>query len=396
MLGGWIGEWLNLLFRWSHLVVGAAWIGASFYFNWLNHHIRPPEGGAQPGLKGDLWAVHGGAFYRVLKLDGAPERLPSTLHWFKYEAYFTWVTGMLLLVFTYWLNASAYMIAPGSGLSAAAAVGIGAGTLVGGWLGYDLLCRVLAKRPMVLAWLGFALVLGLALGLTQLLSARAAYMHVGAMLGTIMAANVFFVIIPGQRAMVDAMIAGQQPDTSRGEAGALRSLHNNYLTFPVLFIMVSNHYPVTWGHTHGPLILAAIALSAIAVRHWQNLRGRGETRPWLLPAGILGILATIGVSRVPLSGAGAPAADAERIPTSRVQLIVAQRCLPCHATEPSQPGVAEAPKGVVLESPADLHREADRIHAQAVASEAMPLGNVTQMTDEERAVLGAWLAQRAR
>lgn len=398
MLGGWIGEWLNLLFRWGHLVVGAAWIGASFYFNWLNHQIRAPEGGAQPGLKGELWAVHGGAFYRVLKLDGAPEQLPGTLHWFKHEAYFTWVTGVLLLGATYWMNAQSYMVDPSKiELSPSVAVGIGVGTLVGGWLVYDALCRALARWPMALAWLGFALVVGVALILDQVLSPRAAYIHVGAMLGTIMAANVFFVIIPGQRAMVDAMIAGRPPDVSRGEAGAMRSLHNNYLTFPVLFIMVSNHYPVTWGHAHGPLILAAISLSAIAVRHWQNLRGRGELQPWLLPAGILGIVATIGISRVPTPGEAAPVlAGAETIPTSRIQQIVALRCLPCHATEPSQPGVTEAPKGVVLERPEDLHRFADRIHAQAIASQAMPLGNVTRMTDEERQLLATWLAQRAR
>ncbi|MBX2802245.1 MAG: urate hydroxylase PuuD [Myxococcales bacterium] len=393
MLTGWIGEWLNLLLRWAHLVIGAAWIGASFYFNWLNQHVRPPEGGAVAGLKGELWAVHGGAFYRVHKIDGAPEQLPSTLHWFKYEAYFTWVTGVLLLAATYWANARAYMLDTSStALSPAAAVGVGVATLVVGWVVYDGLCRTLARRPTALALVGFAATTVLAWGLSQVLSDRAAYIHVGAMLGTCMAANVFFVIIPGQRAMVDAMVKGEAADVARGEAGALRSLHNNYLTFPVLFIMVSNHYPVTWGHPYNWALLAAISLFAIAIRHWQNLRGRGEDQRWLLAVGVLGILATAGVSRWPSAAVSLPAADGgDAVSMVEVQQIVARRCLTCHATRPTFEGLPEAPKGLVLESPEDIRRVAAQIHAQTIATQVMPLGNVTQMTEEERARLGQWL-----
>lgn len=394
MIDGWLSEWLNLLARWAHLVVGAAWIGASFYFNWLNNHVRAPENGpAEPGVKGELWAVHGGAFYKVSKFAGAPEKLPRTLHWFKYEAYFTWVTGMLLLVFTYWMNAKGFMIDTAvADVSPLVAVGIGLASVAGGWLGYDLLCRSpLARQPGLLSGLLAVLIAGVAFGLTQVLSARAAYIHVGAMMGTIMAANVFFVIIPGQRAMVDAMIAGREPDVARGAAGALRSLHNNYFTLPVLFIMVSNHYPVTWGHRWNWAILAAIAVCSVAIRHWQNLRGQGHRVPWLLPLGAVGIVATALVTRPTLP---APTADGSAaVPVGRIQQIVAARCLPCHASEPFQAGFPEPPKGVVLETPADLERHAATIGAQ-VASKAMPLGNLTQMTDEERALIDQWVRSR--
>lgn len=388
-------EWINLIARWAHLVVGAAWIGASFYFNWLNNHVRPPEGAtSDPGVKGELWAVHGGAFYRVQKFGGAPETLPKTLHWFKYEAYFTWVTGMILLVFTYWLNAKAYLIDTSvAALTPGTAVGIGLGAVVGGWLVYDGLCRSpLRKQPAVLAAVLVALFTGAAWGLQQVFAPRAAYIHVGAMLGTIMAANVFFVIIPGQRRMVDAMIAGREPDLEGGAAGALRSLHNNYLTLPVLFVMVSNHYPITWGHPFAWGILAAIALSAVAIRHWQNLTGRGEVAHWLLPAGAVGILATAFVSRPAPPPAPEPGAVA--VNAAQVQQVIAARCLSCHASTPFQAGFAEAPKGLVLETPEQIEAARERIHQQVVATKVMPLGNLTGMTDDERALIGRWTTGR--
>lgn len=384
----WILDWLHLLARWFHLVVGAAWIGASFYFNWLNNNIRPvqdPSG----RLAGGLWAVHGGAFYEVKKYKGAPETLPKTLHWFKWEAYLTWISGITLLLLVYWMQADVMMVPPGSELSSGAAAGIGIGTLVAGWLVYDLLCKSpLRKQPAVLAGLGFGLISAVAYGLSEVLSARAAYIHVGAMMGTMMALNVFFVIIPGQRAMVDAMSAGEEPDVSKGQAGSLRSLHNNYFTLPVLFIMVSNHFPFTYGHPVGWAVLAGISVIGAGVRHWFNLRGRGELNQWILPVAAAAMVSLAFVSHGP---APAPEPGAQAPAFAEVQAIVNQRCVTCHADQPTWTGMTEAPKGLSFETPEAIQRSAALIKAQAVSANIMPLANVTQMTDDERALLGRWI-----
>jgi uncharacterized membrane protein len=394
MLDPVIGDWLHLLVRWVHVVVGAAWIGTSFYFNWLNNHVRPPEQGGDPRVKGELWSVHGGAFYKVTKFAGAPEKLPETLHWFMYEAYFTWITGVGLLLLVYWLQAKTYLIDPSiADLSAQVAVGIGVGTLVVGWVVYDLLCKSPLQRwPTAFAVVGISLVTLVAWGLSEVFSARAAYVHVGAMLGTIMAANVFFVIIPGQRAMVDAMVSGREPPLERGKAGALRSLHNNYLTLPVLFVMVSNHFPFTFGHAAGWAILVGLTLIGMAVRHWFNLRGQGEHNGWLLPVAAVALVALAFVTR-PVSLVP-PADGVETVSLEQVQAVVMTRCTPCHATQPSHPAFASPPKDVVFEDGASILRYAELIHQQAVISKIMPLGNLTQMTDAERALIGAWYAQR--
>ncbi len=306
----WLVDWLHLLTRWLHLVVGAAWIGASFYFNWLNNHVRPvddPSG----RLAGGLWAVHGGAFYEVRKFKGAPETLPKTLHWFKYEAYFTWITGVTLLLLVYWMDAAAMMVPADSALSPGATAGIGMASLVVGWLVYDGMCRSpLARMPVALASLGFVGMTAAAYGLSMVFTPRATYIHVGAMMGTMMALNVFFVIIPGQRAMVDAMSRGEEPDVSRGAAGSLRSLHNNYFTLPVLFIMVSNHFPFTYGHEAGWAVLAALCVIGAGVRHWFNLRGKGHLNAWILPVAAVAMMALAFVSHGPRASvdvANAPA-----------------------------------------------------------------------------------------
>lgn len=383
-------EWLHLVTRWAHLVVGAAWIGASFYFNWLNNHVRNVEGRDD---RMALWAVHGGAFYEVTKFKGAPAKLPETLHWFKYEAYFTWITGFFLLLFVYWLQATAFMVDPSvADISGTTAVGIGVGTLVVGWVVYDLLCKSpLSKSPGLLGGVIAAFILAVAAGLSQVLSARAAYIHTGAMMGTMMAANVFFVIIPGQKDMVDAMMAGREPPLERGKAGSLRSLHNNYLTLPVLFVMVSNHFPSTFGHAWSWGVLAAIACIGVAVRHWFNLRGKGETNTWLLPAAAVAMLSLAFVSKP--KGFDATAAAQGDTPTfAEVQGVIQTRCVACHAAEPTQPGFTAPPKNLILTDPAAIIANKDMIYAQAVASNIMPLGNLTKMTDEERAVLARWFA----
>lgn len=391
---GWTLEWLHLGLRWAHIVVGAAWIGASFYFNWLNNHVRTPEDpSTDPRIKGELLAVHGGAFYKVQKYAGAPATLPKVLHWFKFEAYFTWITGVLLLMVVYWAQAKAFLIDPArADLAPGAAIGLSAAALVGGWVVYDLLCKSPLKRqPAVLSAVGFGLIAALAFGLNQVFSARAATMHVGAVLGTIMAANVFFVIIPGQRAMVDALLAGREPDIEKGAAGALRSLHNNYLTLPVLFVMVSNHFPVVWAGPWGWALLLGLMIGSFFVRHWMNENHHERATPGLIVAAVAVFLGVIAATFPARPAAGA--AEGDRVRSSEALQIVVSRCTGCHASEPALMGLTEAPKGFKLESMADLVKHADAVRAQAVTAKTMPLGNLTQMTDEERALLGRWLDQ---
>ncbi len=381
-------EWLNLVARWIHVIVGIAWIGTSFYFNWLNDQLRPPET-PEEGVGGEVWSVHGGGFYRVSKFAVAPERLPRKLHWFKWEAYWTWLSGMVLLVLVYYLGADIYLLDPSvSSISATTAIGISLATLLAGWLVYDVLCRTqLIDHEVLFALLRLVLVAGVAYGLNQVFSARAAYLHVGAMIGTIMAANVFFVIIPSQRAMVDSIAAGREPDALRGKNGARRSRHNNYLTLPVLFIMVSSHYPMTYGHAYGWVILVALFVVGVSVRHFFNLKNQEHRYWWILGAAALAMIALAFVtapSPVGSSNLDGPVTMAD------VQGVITQRCTPCHANQPSYPGIPFAPAGIVLETPEDIVARKARIYAVAVVARTMPLGNVTGITEEERAVLGAW------
>jgi uncharacterized membrane protein len=387
-----LGQWLNLALRWSHVITGVAWIGTSFYFNWLNSRLAPPDDRSEPGVAGELWSVHGGGFYRVVKYTVAPPRLPGTLHWFKWEAYATWVTGFFLLVLVYYAGAASFLVEPGGEhLSPIAGIAVGIGTLVVSWLVYDALCRSgLGSRPLALASLLF--LLGTALGweLTRLLSPRAAYIHVGAAIGTIMAANVLMVIIPAQKEMVAALAQGRPPDATRGKQAGLRSLHNNYLTLPVLFIMVSSHYPATYGHPLNWAILAALAVIGVGTRHWFNLRNQGRQNAWLLPAAALGLvaLAVVTAPRARSSAVGvASFAD--------VRVVVARRCAPCHSSVPTQPGMPAAPLGVMLDTPDQIRASAPRILAVAVDAQTMPLGNLTGMTADERALLGKWIRSGA-
>jgi uncharacterized membrane protein len=390
-----LGQWLNLALRWSHVITGVAWIGTSFYFNWLNSRLAPPPAGrAEPGVAGELWSVHGGGFYRVVKYAVAPAHLPGTLHWFKWEAYATWLTGFFLLVLIYYAGAASFLVDPTAGggrVAPAAGIAIGIGTLVMSWLVYDALCRSrLGTNPLALSVVLFALGTALAWGLTHLLSPRAAYIHVGAAIGTIMAANVLMVIIPSQKEMVAAMAQGRPPDPTRGKQAALRSLHNNYLTLPVLFIMVSSHYPATYGHPLNWAILAGLAVIGVATRHWFNLRNQGRPNAWLLPAAALGLAALAVLTapwarRAPSSTADAGATFAD------VRVIVARRCAGCHSSAPTQPGMPVAPLGVMLDTPDQIRASAPRILAVAVDAQTMPLGNLTGMTVDERELLGRWI-----
>ena len=388
------GEWLQLLIRWVHVITGIAWIGASFYFIWLDNHLLPPRDArdAPDAVGGELSAIHGGGFYHVEKFRVAPAALPSPLHWFKWEAYSTWLSGFALLVVLYWWHADTYMIDRSvAAIAPWQAVVLSAALLAGGWLFYDQLCRRLGfARERVL---GIALVLFFALvafALSNVLSGRAMYIQVGAMLGTIMAANVFFVIIPGQRQLVVAKEQGRAPDPAYGLRGKQRSVHNNYFTLPVLLTMISNHYPMTYGHPRAWLALVGLLLLAAHVRQFFNLRHRGRT-VWAIP-----VTAAIGALALAWAIAPERPSGGSDVSFRDVQAIVDVRCVACHAEKPRQEGIAVAPKGIVLETPAQIVQHAAAIRQQAVASRAMPLGNLTHMTDDERARLGAWIDAGAR
>jgi uncharacterized membrane protein len=388
------GEWLQLLIRWIHLITGIAWIGASFYFVWLDNSLRPPPDArdAPDAVGGDLWAVHGGGFYHVQKYRVAPASLPPTLHWFRWEAYSTWLSGFALLVVLYWWHADAYMIERGrTAVTPLAAVGISAALLVVSWFAYDQLCKRLGFAHERL--LGASLVVFLAVvawGLSHVFSGRALYIQIGAMLGTLMAANVLFVIIPAQRQLVIAKEQGRSPDAVHGLRGKQRSVHNNYFTLPVLLTMISNHYPLTFGHSHAWIVLACLLLLAAYVRHFFHLRHGGRT-VWAIPAS-----AALAVAGLAVAIAPPPRASGGDVAFAEVESIVRARCAGCHAATPTQPVIDIAPKGELLDQPAQIVANAAAIRQQAVVPHAMPLGNLTQMTDDERARLGAWIDAGAR
>jgi len=393
-------EWLNLLVRWLHVITGIAWIGASFYFVWLDNSLRPPAPGgelAKKGVAGELWAVHGGGFYNPQKYMVAPAELPADLHWFKWEAYSTWLSGFALLTIVYYFNAQAMMVDRSvADLSSWQAVGIGLGSLVVAWVVYDLLCRSkLGKHDLAFGAVVFAFLVGAAWVLTHWLSGRAAYIHVGAMIGTIMVANVAMVIIPGQRKMVNAMRAGDKPDPVYGIRGKQRSVHNNYFTLPVLFIMISNHFAMTYHHAHAWAVLGMIMLAGVFIRHFFNLRHKGRIE-WRYPAiGVL-LLAAVAIAIAPPAPVASAAGANGGAQFAQVQGIIAQRCVSCHAAHPTQPGFAAAPAGVALDDAQGISRNAARIYQQAVQLKAMPLANMTNMTDAERAQLAVWFESGAK
>ena len=397
MIEPYVLDWLNLVARWAHLIAGISWIGASFYFVWLDDSLTPPENAddVRRGMSGELWAVHGGGFYHNQKFLTGPrgEPLTENLHWFKWEAYSTWFTGMLMLATVYWAGASTFLIDKSVlDLTPPAAVAISIGTLVAGWLGYDLLCRAFERRPVVLWTAVAAFLLFADWALFHVFGGRAAYIHVGSIIGTIMVANVAHVIIPGQRRMLAQIRAGQQPDPRPGRLGKMRSVHNTYLTLPVLFIMISNHYPITYGGPNGWLVLAAISAAGVLVRRFFVI---SHKRRYVvgLPVAATVLLVAVAFALAPRAPAGAPVVHRNVVNPAyaNVAPIVENRCATCHAARPTQAGFAAAPAGVLLDTPQHVRANAQRVYAQAVATHAMPLGNLTHMTDAERAQLGAWI-----
>ncbi len=390
-----IVDWLNILGRWVHFITGIAWIGSSFYFIWLDNHLDAPQQAAddEKGVGGELWSVHGGGFYHAQKYRVAPRTLPETLHWFKWEAYTTWITGMFLLILVYWYGAEVYLVDRSvADLTATAAIGIAVLFLVGGWLVYDLLCKTpLGKNDNAFSAVLLVLITLLAYGLCQLFSGRGAYIHFGAVLGTIMVANVFFVIIPGQRRMVDAAALGQPPNPEDGIKAKQRSVHNTYFTLPVLFVMTSNHYAMTFAHEYNWLILVAISLAGALIRVYFVARHKGKTSP--VPIVVAGlILLLVAAAIVPKSRA----ATTETVTLSMIRPVIESRCTTCHSQNPTHIAFPAAPSGVVLDTDEEIASEALRIHQQTVVLKAMPIGNLTQISEAERALIDAWYQGRVQ
>jgi uncharacterized membrane protein len=386
-ISGYWWDWGNLLFRWLHVIAAMAWIGASFYFIALDNHLEPPKDprDAERGVGGEAWEVHGGGFYRVEKFRVAPARLPERLHWFKWEAYTAWLSGFALIVVVYYAHASTYLIDPSvAKLTPWQAIGLSVGGLAIAWLAYDGLCRAFGRDEGLLAALVFAFIVASAYASWRLFAPRAAFLQVGAMIGTMMVGNVFFVIIPAHWKLIRAKEAGLDPDPRWNAAGKTRSVHNNYLTLPVVFAMLSNHFPFTYGHENGWLALVALMAIGAVTRHYFNLRHRGLNVWPILVVAAAGVIA-VAILLKPSSAA--PSSSGPPVTFAQAKAIVLQRCAPCHH------GVA-APAGVDLQVPAKIEENASGIKAMAVDSHAMPLGNKTGMTQAERDVLARWLAGR--
>ena len=385
-------NWLELIFRWLHVITGIAWIGASFYFIWLDNSLEnPPRWKIDNGVKGELWAVHGGGIYEVAKYRFGPAKMPETLHWFKWEAYSTWLTGMALLILIFYVGADSYLIDPSiSELSRTEAITYGISFILGGWLVYEVLCSTAVITNGLATALSLILIAAItSWALTSLFSGRGAFIHMGAMIGTIMAGNVFRVIIPSQRALVTAIETGTELNPAWGAKAKLRSTHNNYFTLPLLFIMISNHYPMTYAHKHNWLVLLALVVISAFARHFFNLRHRGVLRPSILvtAAFATGALAwaIIPVRTVPNTE------PASAISDMQVTALISTHCVACHATQPTDPMFSAAPGGVALETISDIKRWSIQIRAVAVDSEDMPMLNKTNMTADERQMLGQWI-----
>ena len=386
--------WGSLVLRWLHVITGVAWIGASFYFVWLDNNLRPPVP-EKEGVKGELWAVHGGGFYHSQKYMTAPPHMPEHLHWFKWEAYTTWLSGFALLIVLYYVGAPVYLIdAAKHAFTQGGAIATGLAFIFGGLLVYEALCRSpLGQRPRLFGIIWFAALTAATWALTQIFTDRGAFIHVGAIIGTCMVGNVFLIIIPNQRKIVADMLAGRPVDPRLGAMGKQRSVHNTHMTLPVIFIMISGHYPMVTGHPLAWLLLALISAGGVSIRYFFILKHHGIIRHDFLAWGALLIFS---VSVIASAKPKADAAVMSPVPFATAQAIVDKHCATCHSATPSHRGFAAAPLGAAFDTPEHIQKYASKIHERTVATTSMPLGNETGMTDEERVQLGAWIKQGAK
>jgi uncharacterized membrane protein len=400
-----ISEWISQILRWIHVITAIAWIGSSFYFIHLDLSLKKREG-LPVGVGGEAWQVHGGGFYNMRKYLVAPAELPSELTWFKWESYSTWISGFFLIVWVYYLQADLYTIDPAvQALEPWQAALIGIGGLAVGWIVYDALCRSpLGRNDLALSAVLFLYILAATWLFTLVFNGRAAFLHIGAMIATWMTASVFLVIIPNQKKVVAALIAGRTPDPALGLQAKQRSTHNNYLTLPVIFLMLSNHYPLAWSSRYAVAIVGLVVMAGAVIRHFFNAQHAGKGSPWwtwVAAAACLGAAIYLSIVGKPgnANRAEAPAGAAAfgaPSPTDEAVLAIQSRCSMCHAGEPVWGGIAIAPKGVRLDTPEEIARHAEAIRIQSVLTHAMPPNNITDMTLEERRAVAAWLAGRDR
>ena len=390
-------DWLDLIIRWIHVIVGIAWIGTSFYFNWLDSRLDRINN--INDVEGELWSVHSGGFYNINKLKGPPKKFPKELHWFKWEAYTTWISGFVLLIIVYYLNAEGLMIDKNvNDITPLTAIIISIIFLIGSWFLYDLLCKSkLIKQTALFTTTCFVISVIVCYFLTKIYGSRAAYIHVGASLGTIMALNVFRVIIPSQKNMVDAALNNQKPDMTMGVSAKTRSIHNNYITLPVLFIMISAHYPFTYGHKYNWLILALISIIGSLVRHYFNLRNKKQYKPWILPVATIGMILLIFYTALPkiFINQNNLTSSGEQISFTEVNNIIKYRCGVCHATKPTFEGFESPPLGIIYDNPEDILKNINKIKSQAIDTDIMPPGNLTGITESEKKKIDLWIKQGA-
>jgi uncharacterized membrane protein len=387
-----VTEWASLIFRWLHVVAAMGWIGSSFYFIHLDLSLKPGRD-LPGGVKGEAWQVHGGGFYRIVKYLVAPAAMPDELTWFKWEAYTTWMSGFVLMIIVYYLEADLFLV----DRSVLELTPLQAGlfsfvSLAVAWLLYEAACRSgLARHELPFAVGGYLFLVGLTYAFTHVLSGRGAFNQIGAIIGTIMVANVFATIIPNQKKIVAALLKGETPDPALGEAGKLRSVHNNYLTLPVIVLMISNHYPLLFATRYNWLIVAIVLALGPVIRHFFNARHADKPSPWW----VWGVAAAGMIVIALLSAAGPRQTKTSALPASpkfaAVEEIVSTRCSMCHAAEPVWDGIGTAPKNILLDAPDHIRRNARLIGRFAAWSNAMPPGNVTEMTPDERMVIAAWL-----
>lgn len=400
-MSGHMNEWLNLIIRWMHLIAGISWIGSSFFFMWLDSHLEapPPE---KKDVSGELWMVHSGGFYQVEKYMIKPGWVPDNLHWFKWEATFTWITGFFLLGVVYYMGGALYLINPESTVPKGMIMAAGLLLLPVAWIIYDVLWNTLFKNQAKMgAAVSFALTMAAAYGLSSILSGRALFIHIGAMFGTLMVTNVWMRILPAQQQMIDATLKGEIPDYSKGERAKQRSVHNNYMTLPVLFMMISNHFPSTYGNTYNWAVLGGMILVGAGIRHFMNVKTPFSR--FTLSAAIAGAFGLFFYTSPPTAPSqtrssapsSAQAVNEKAVSFEEVQTVIQNRCVSCHSQTPTDDVFKVAPLGAMYDTPEQIKGYADKIKARAVDAKTMPLGNKTQMTDEERALLGRWIDQGA-